>query len=271
MASRGERDGLRRQLRVVRVLTGAQFELDYGESALGYVWAVLKPLAVFSVLYVIFGRIFKFGRGFHNFALHLLIGIVIWTFFADATRRAMTSVVERRSLLRQISFPVRVIPFSVTATSAITLVVNAAVVSAFVLAKGLWPRLDWLELVPLLAELVLFSAGVALLLSVAYVRLRDSVQAWDLLTQIVFYLTPIIYPLGLLPHWAQRAELVNPIAQIAEDARYAVLREPPHTIVTATDVFGRAGELIPVSVAAAVFLLGLLVFSREEPSLAERV
>ncbi len=83
---RSHRSGsLAHQIRILRVIAATEFKLKYADSALGYVWSVIKPLALFSVLYVVFGRFFKLGVGFEDYPLYLLIGIVLWTFFVDAS------------------------------------------------------------------------------------------------------------------------------------------------------------------------------------------
>ncbi|MDP8910686.1 MAG: ABC transporter permease, partial [Actinomycetota bacterium] len=108
------------QARIVRVIAGTEFKLNYADSALGYVWSLVKPLALFSVLYVVFARIFKLSGGLENYPLYLLIGLVLWTFVLDASTMTMTSVVGRGPLLRKVAFPRLTLPLSVTVTAGIT-------------------------------------------------------------------------------------------------------------------------------------------------------
>src|SRR3979409_1613154 len=89
---------LRQHLRVVRVVATAEFRLKYSGSALGYVWSVLKPLGLFGMLYIVFGRFFKLSS-FPHYPLYLLFGIVMWTYFVDTTTIAMSSLVARSSLI----------------------------------------------------------------------------------------------------------------------------------------------------------------------------
>src|SRR6478609_2350321 len=125
---RDRRRLLRHEWDVLRVIAGTDYKLKYAESALGYVWSIAKPLAMFAVLYTVFGRFFRLNVGFEHYPLYLLIGIVIWNFFVDATNLAMPSLVARASLLRKLAFPYLVIPFSVTLSVGITLLVNLLVV-----------------------------------------------------------------------------------------------------------------------------------------------
>src|SRR3954454_3776127 len=104
------RSRVRHQIRILRVLAGVEYKLKYAESALGYVWSIAKPLAMFAVLYTVFGRFLGLNTGFEHYPLYLLIGLVVWIFFVDATGLAMTSLVSRASMLRKLSFPHLVIP-----------------------------------------------------------------------------------------------------------------------------------------------------------------
>src|SRR6476659_3440681 len=115
---------LRHNLRVLHVLAAMDFKLKYSGSALGYVWSVVKPLAWFTILYLVFAKIFRLGSISQYYPLALLIGIVLYTFFVDATMLAMNSIVSRETLLRKLSFPRVVIPTSTTLAAAMTFAVN---------------------------------------------------------------------------------------------------------------------------------------------------
>jgi len=260
--------GLAYQLRVVRVLAGSAFKLKYADSALGYVWSLAKPLALFSILYVVFGLLIRFSS-FDHYALYLLLGIVLFNFFGEATSTTMTSVVERGSLIRKMAFPLLVIPVSATVTAAITFAVNLVAIVAFVAWNRIIPRLDWLLLLPLLAELYLFGLGVALVLATLYVRFRDVGQIWELVAQLLFYLTPVLYPLQLMPEWGQRIVLLNPLAQMIQDAR-AVLLYSADVLTIPTVWSSSAMRLVPFALVVLTFLTGLVLFKRNEPWFAER-
>ena len=260
----------RHRLRILQVIVLAEFKLKYAGSALGYAWSVIKPLSLFTVLYLIFGRIFKLGLVSPFYAVSLLIGIVLFTFFADATTQGMVSIVHRESLLRRMRFPRIMIPTAATLTAGLTFVVNLVVVSAFVAWKQIVPQLDWLLLVPLLLELYVFILGTALVLATLFVSLRDMGQVWELTSQLLFYFSPIVYPVTLLPLWAQKLEFLNPFTQILQDVRSLIFYEDlPTNSVTAPDVLV-AGRLIPITIAFLVFALGVALFKRYEPWFAER-
>jgi ABC-2 type transport system permease protein len=263
---------LRHQLRIVSVIAGAEFKLKYTGSALGYVWSVAKPLALFTMLYLVFGRVFKLGAISHYYPLSLLMGVVLFTFFSDASMLGMSSIVARESLLRKMSFPRLIIPTSATLTAGITFVINLTVIVGFILWNHIVPRPSWLLLIPLLAELYVFVLGVALILTTLFVRFRDVGQVWELLLQLMFYASPIIYPVGYLPPWVRHLVFINPFTQIMQDIRATILyRDLAPNRITAAIAFGSpAGRLIPLAVVAVVFGFGLYLFKREEPWFAER-
>lgn len=260
---------LAHQFRVLRVIAVVEFKLKYADSALGYVWSVAKPMALFSVLYVVFGRFFKLGIGFQHYPLYLLIGIVLWTFFLDATTLTLTSLVARESLLRKLSFPRLVIPVSVTLTAAITLAVNLIPIVIFIAWNRLVPGPSWLLLVPLLAELFIFTTGIGLILATLFIRFRDVSQVWELAGQLLFYASPIIIPVGFLPPWFQPLSFLFPFVQIMQDVRAVMLH--PMDVVTAQSVLDAVGgRVLPVALSFVTLAVGLYIFKRESPWFAER-
>jgi ABC-2 type transport system permease protein len=262
---------LRHPLRILLVVAATEYKLKYAGSGLGYVWSVIKPLALFTLLYLVFGRIFKLGNISEYYALGLLIGIVLFTFFADATSLGMTSVVANESLVRRLAFPRAIIPASATVTAAITFGVNAVVVAGFIAWKGITPQLDWLLIPVLLLELYVFVLGVAFVLSTLYVFFRDVGQVWELGLQLFFYASPIIYPIGFLPPWARDLAFLNPFTQVLQDVRALVLYpDTPSNTVTAADVL-TGGRLVPVAIALGTFVVGLTLLRRHEARFAERV
>ena len=263
----------RHNLRILRVIAAMDFKLKYSGSVLGYVWSVIKPLALFTMLYLVFAKLFRLGEISPYYPLALLMGIVLYTFFVDATSLAMSSIVSRETLLRKLSFPRLVIPTSTTLASAITFGVNLVVVAAFVAWKDIPLRLNWLLLVPLLLQFYVFILGVALVLATLFVRFRDIGQIWELATQLILYASPIIYPIGFLPEWARTITFLNPITQILQDVRSIVLyQDIEPNLITVADAFGSsAGRLLPVGITFAVFGVGLWMFKKQEPWFAERV
>ncbi len=261
--------GLSYYLRVLRVITGAEFKLKYADSALGYVWSLLKPLALFTVLYFVFGRFFKLSLGFTNYPLYLLVGLVLWIYFVDATTTTLDSIVSRGSIMRKVAFPRLIVPMSVTLSATITFGVNLVAIVVFIAWNRVAPQLDWLLLLPLLAELLVFTFGVSILLATLYVRFRDVNQVWELAAQVLFYASPIIYPVQLLPPWAHPIAFLSPFVQVMQDVRALILSGDDVLLVT--DALGSLGHLVPVGIAVLTLVGGILLFRREAPLFAERV
>jgi ABC-2 type transport system permease protein len=266
------RKRFRHEWNVLRVIASTEFKLKYTTSALGYVWSIVKPLSYFAVLWLVFGRLFRFGAVFKQYPLYLLIGIVLWTFFADAAALGMSSLVGRGALLRRLSFPRLVIPVSATLVAAITFVINLLLVGVFIAISGELPRLAWLLIPLLLLELYAYIIGVAVILATLFVRFRDVGQLWELVVQLLFYATPIIYPLGLLPPWARTVSMLNPFTQVTQDIRALIMPDAPTgSILTAPDVLGPYGRVFPILIAFGLLAGGIALFRRDEPWFAERV
>jgi ABC-2 type transport system permease protein len=262
-------DDLRRLANLTYVLAATDFKLRFFGSALGYLWTLMRPLLLFGVLYVVVTEIVRFGAGIAHYPVYLLMSIVMFTFFSETTARGVTSLIERESLLRKMRFPRMVIPLAVSLHSLFNLGLNLVAVFVFVLISGITPRIEWLELVPLVALLATFATGVAMLVSALYVRYRDILPIWEVALQILFYASPVIYVTDTYPASIRQEALCNPIAAILAQARHALI-DP--NAPTAADVIGGAARLlIPLGVVAFVFALGFWVFTREAPRIAEEL
>ena len=211
-------------------------KVRYQSSVLGYLWTLLKPLAIFSILYVVFVQLLKLGTSIPYNALYLLFGIVIWSLFAEASMQGVGSVVARADLLRKISCPAYVVVLAVVFSALITFSLSMLVIVLFMVILRVPVRLDILWLPLLFVELLAFSTSLAFFLSALFVRYRDVSYIWEVVLQAAFYATPIIYPLSMIPSvWAQRILLLNPMAQIIQDARYCLITDQT---VTMTQVWG---------------------------------
>jgi ABC-2 type transport system permease protein len=257
-------------LRVVQVIAHAEYKLKYSGSALGYVWSVIKPLGLFLMLYIVFGRFFKLNAGVPHYPLYLLIGIVLWTYFLDATTLTMSSIVERGALVSKLVFPRLIIPISVTVTAGITLLVNLSVIAIFIGVNRIVPTVRWLLLLPLLLELYVFTLGVGLILATIFVRLRDLRQVWELVLQLLFYASPILYPASYLPPWWKPVAFINPFVQVIQHARLVILPSS-HADTPAIVYHSSFGELIPLAVVAVIFVGGVAWFRAQAPWFAERL
>jgi ABC-2 type transport system permease protein len=220
------------------------------------------------VLWLVFGHLFDARTNVESFALYLIVGLVLYLFFIDAVGMALTSIVARGSLLRRLAFSPLVLPISVTATACLTLGVNLIAVAVFVVVGRVEPGTEWLLVLPLLVELYLFVLGTGLIFATLFVRFHDVAQIWELISQLLIFMTPIMYPLSLLPDWAEKLLFLNPLVQVMQDIRAVMLEGD---VATATDVLGTGGHAVPIAVAVAVLGFGLWLFQRDAPRFAERV
>jgi ABC-2 type transport system permease protein len=229
----------------------------------------MRPLMLFGVLYVVFTQ-FITVSDHPLFPASLLLGIVLFTFFADATGGAVTSVVDRENLVRKIHFPRMAIPLSVVLLATINFALNMIVVLIFGLAVGIHVQWTWLEMPFLLGGLAMFATGCAMLLSALYVRFRDLQPIWEVLLQVVFYGSLIIVPFEAIVDkypTLSKALLINPVAAVVQQARYAFV---DNEIPAAASAMGGVVTLMgPILITVVTFVLGLWVFNREAPRVAE--
>jgi ABC-2 type transport system permease protein len=177
-------------------------------------------------------------------------------------------LVQRESLVRKMRFPRMVIPFSTVLTSMFNLGMNLLACLVFALANGVPVRWSWLAMIPLVLFLALFATGIAMLLSALYVRFRDIAPIWDIITQIVFYGSPILYAASQFNNLEQLA-MCNPLAVVVTEMRKVFL--DPSAPSAAAAIGGTVWLLIPFGIVAVTFALGLWVFSREAPRVAENL
>jgi ABC-2 type transport system permease protein len=258
---------LRRLATVTTTLAETEFKLHYQESALGYLWAILRPLLLFLVLYSVFDGVAKFGTGVEDYGVYLLAAIVMWTCFTETVGGCLSCLTKSEGLLRKLRFPRLAIPLSISANALMNLAVNSVVVLIFVGISGLEPRWSWLELPLLAALLVICATGLGLLFSVAYVRYRDAYQVWGLTQQLLFFGSPIIYTASRYPENIQDILSLSPLAAVFTQMRHALI-DP--SAPTAADLVGGVPMLlVPIGIAIGSFALGLWLFNREAPRVAE--
>jgi ABC-2 type transport system permease protein len=262
---------LRRLAHLSVTLAVMEFKLRFFGSVLGYLWQLMRPLMLFGVLYVVFTEFVRLGAGVRYYEAILLTGIVLFTFFSDATSRSVTAVADRENLVRKIEFPRLVVPLAVLLLAYFNLVLNLLAVLVFVLATGVEVRVEWLALPLLLLPLGMFAGGLAMLLSALYVRFRDVQPIWEVVVQVLFYASPILYVLDFLPsdNLRQAVVLFNPLATILVQSRHSLIDEgAPNS----WDVAGGFEYLlIPGAIVLGVFVLGFWVFNREAPRIAEEL
>ncbi len=256
-----------------------QWKLRFFGSALGYLWQLVRPLLLFLVLYVFFTKVAKVGdvkgadhREYQFYGAQLLASIVLFTFFGEATSGAVRSVVDNEALVRKIQFPRLAIPLSVVLLACFNLTLNLIVVTVFSLIAGVTPTITWLEVPAIIALLIVLSTGIAMLLSALFVYFRDVQPIWEVLTQVIFYASPIIIPIAAvqltLSPTLLHIYMLNPLAVIFQQFRHAFVT---HQTPSAAALIGSTGLSIlePVAIVLAIFAVGFWTFNRIAPAVAE--
>lgn len=258
----------------------SEFKLKFFGSALGYLWQVVRPLLLFGVLYVFFVKVFHIdkakGAASVNYGAQLLGSIVLFTFFGEATGAAVRSVVDRENIVRKIQFPRLAIPISVVLLALFNLGLNLVVVMIFAVAGGVSPMFSWFELPLIILMLTVLTTGISMLLSALFVRFRDISPIWEVLSQILFYSSPVIVPAetvreklahGSLDHFLYHVYTLNPLVAIFQQFRHAMINR---STLSAGQVMGSWAELIePLALVAVIIVIGFWVFNREAPHIAE--
>jgi len=199
----------------------SDFRLRYRNSVLGFIWALLKPLLTFAILYLVFGFIFKNQDA--NYSLNLLLGLVIFQFFSEATSYSLTSLVDRSSLILKARFTRSVIITAPVLNAIINLILSLIVFFGFWAFSSIKMNFWWFLIPVYLAILALISHSLGLIFSIFYAKYRDTRNIWELSLNLIFYLTPIIYPIALIPPRFQRIVLLNPVALIIRDLRLIII------------------------------------------------
>ena len=261
--------GRRRFFDLLWLMSVTEFKRVYFGTVLGYVWSLIRPLMLFGVLLFVFTKVFKVGSDLPYYPVLLLLGIVLFTFFQEATSNSVTSVVAQEGVVRKTQFPRLVIPLAVVITALFNLGLNLVVVFVFILAWGVDPTWTWLLLPVAMALLFVLTSATSMVLSVLYVRFRDVLIIWVVVAQVLFYATPILYPIEAVPESYQHLIFLNPLAPIFEQVRVWMI-EPDAP--TAVEVVGGIGGLIP---AAAIFVgvcvFAVWIFNRDAPRIAEEL
>jgi ABC-2 type transport system permease protein len=261
--------GGRRALDLLYLIAATEFKKTYFGTVLGYLWSLARPLMLFGVLLAVFTQVFRIGSQVPNYPVLLLFNIVLFGFFQEATTSAVTSIVNQESVVRKTQFPRIVIPLSVVLTSLFNLGLNLVVVFAFVLGWGIDPRWTWLLFPLVLAALIVLTAAVSMIVSSLYPRFRDTAIIWTVLATVLFYATPVLYPLEVVPETMKDLLMLNPLTPLFELAREWVIDPSAPGPVDAAGGWGLL--LVPIALYLAVCALAVWIFDREAPLIAEQL
>lgn len=241
-------------------MTISELKVKYQSSILGFTWSLLNPLLMMLVLYFVFSNIFKARQ--NNFALYLLIGIVSWRFLANGTSSAIASIVGKPSLVTKIYIPRQVLVLSVVLASFISSILEFVVLVPllFILGVGLSPYILLFPVIHIIFFMMVY--GVSLILASLYVYYRDLNQIWDVVMQMGFFLSPVVYPLSTVPEKYLPYYMLNPITVVIQMYRDILLN---HTAPAYWDL------IFAFLAGVAVIFIGSAIFNRLERRFAEEI
>ncbi len=262
--------GWSRFFELLWLMSVTEFKKTFFGTALGYLWSLVRPLMLFAVLLAVFTQIFKVGSQVPHYPVLLLFNIVLFGLFQEGTGGAVSSVLAQEGIVRKTQFPRLVIPIAVVLTAFFTFCLNMIVVFAFMLGFGVTPMWTWLLFPAILLPLLVFICALAMLLSALNVRFRDVAIIWTVVALALNYATPIIYPLKIVPEgFLKQVLLANPLTPIFQQARVWMIDPGAYS------PFAIASSPWPLIVAAVIYVtvcvLGVWVFNREAPRIAEQL
>ena len=236
------------------------FKIKYDSSLLGYLWSLLKPLLMFGTLYLVFSVFVRWQV--ENYKLYLLLGIILWGFLAEVTQNSMALQLAKGPILKKIYFPRWILVISSSLTSVLTLLLNLIVFFIFfLLSKASFTPAAWWLFV-FLIELYLLSVGLAFVLCAFYPKFRDISHIWEVFVQLGFWITPIIYPITVVPEKYHRFIFLNPVARIIQGSRQAIIGYEGHFL-------SPVNHLYVMAIAVAVLAFGIVIFNRMAPEFSE--
>jgi ABC-2 type transport system permease protein len=262
--------GARRFFDLLWLSSRTEFKLGYHGTFLGFAWSFARPLLMFAILLAVFTQVFRLGSEVENYAPMLLLNILLFQFFSQATDQASLSVVRNESVVRKMQFPRLAIPLAVVVTNILQLALSLLVVFAFILIYGVDPLWTWLLFPFALLTLVVLTTAMAMLLSTLYVWVRDIGIIWSVTGMALFYGAPILYPIEAAPATFRDVILLNPLSPIFLQIREWVF--DPNAPGAVEAAHGNPLLLvIPIGIALAVCIAAPIVFARAAPRVAEEL
>ena len=204
------------------MLAKTDLKMRYQGSWLGAIWVFLKPFCIFLVLNFVFS--YLFFKSNPNYTIRLLVGLILWFFFSEATMVGMNSLLSKANILKKIYIPLWLIIVSSTVHSAIAFFFNLVILFIFLFAYNVFPGL--LQIGAFLIYIVLIygiSLAYSFFAAPLLVRFRDLNQIWEVLLGVLFYASPIIYPISAVPPHVQSLLYLSPMTLLIEHSKIALI------------------------------------------------
>ena len=245
---------------LVRTLSAHRISVRYRQTLLGVSWAVLQPLLMMTIFAIVFSRLAGIPSEGAPYPLFAFVALLPWTFFSTSLTSGTGSLVNHTQLITKVYFPREILPFTYVVAALFDFTIGLGVLALLMVWFEAPFTVAILYVVPLVVLLAAWSLAVALVLSAAQVRWRDVGVAMPVLVQVWMFVSPVIYPLGVVPDGWRPLYLLNPMAGIINSFRDVLLR-------------GQAPDPTPllyaVVVTACALLLAYLAFKRTEATMAD--
>lgn len=241
-------------------LTITDLKIKYQSSILGFAWSLLNPLLMMLVLYAVFVNVFRFNQD--NFALYILVGLIVWRFFVNGTSTAMGSIVGRPGLVTKIYIPRQILVLSTTLSCFISSILEFFVLIPLIIIFGakITPNILFFPLLHVIFFFIVY--GISLALAALYVYYRDLNQIWEVVIQLGFFLSPICYPLSVIPTKYLSYYIMNPMTVLVETYRNFLIY----------GLFpGLKSIIYLIFVGVILILMGRAIFNRLERRFAEEI
>lgn len=195
-----------------------EFQTKYRNSVLGIAWNVLNPLAMILVYTVVFSQVMRAKlpgvETKYAYSLYLCAGLLTWGLFADLLGRCQTVFLDHANLLKKIHFPRLCLPVAVVISALLNFSIIFGLFTLFLVVTGNFPGWVYVAILPVVGSLVLFAVGLGMTLGVLNVFFRDIGQVFGVFIQFWFWLTPVVYPVAILPYSYQRLIACNPLSSV---------------------------------------------------------
>jgi lipopolysaccharide transport system permease protein len=242
-------------------LTWRDVKVRYKQTAIGFLWAIVQPTTKMLVFSLIFGGLAKVDSEGFPYPVFVFAGLLPWEFFADAVGRSGESVVGSANLIRKVYFSRLVIPMAAAGACLVDFAISFGILGCLMGLYGIAPTPNMLMVMPLAILVILTALGVGMLISALNVAYRDFRYVLPFLIQIWMFLTPVIYPVRIIPEAWRWAAYVNPMTGVVGGFRAAVLGTP----------FNWTELAISSGFAAVLFVGGLAYFRKTEAWFADVV
>lgn len=238
---------------LLKELVAGDLKIKYRKSVLGYLWSILNPLLMMTILTLVFSNMFRFD--IENYPVYLLTGQLMFTFFAESTNMAMNSILSGAALIKKVYLPKYIFPISRVISSFTTMIFSLLALLIVMIVTDSEFHLTIIILPLVLIYVFIFSIGISLILSTIIVFFRDTQYLYGVLLTALNYLTPIFYPVNILPDWVKEIMVFNPMYNFIEMFRKIM-------------IYGKWPELtehcICILFSVGALMLGIYFFKKKQ-------